>query len=155
MGRAQSKRTLKNSVSYVAASVVYINAGREGHLAVGDTVKIYRGPSEIGSVLITAVSKRSSSAQILQQTVSITMGDDAVIEKELPDEQPVVTVVQISQKDSAEVPASDRSSELSVSSTENIVSGRVSLQYIGTIAEDSRLNLNQPSGVLRLNIQNL
>ena len=155
VGRAQSKRTLKNSVSYVAASVVYINAGREGHLAVGDTVKIYRGPSEIGSVLITAVSKRSSSAQILQQTVSIAMGDDAVIEKELPDEQPVVTVAQIPQKDSAMVPATVRSTEQSVNSTENIVSGRVSLQYIGTIAEDSRLNLNQPSGVLRLNIQNL
>lgn len=154
-GNAQTRRTLKNSVSYVAASVVYINAGREGHLAVGDTVKIFRGQSQIGTVLITAVSKRSSSAQILQQVVSITLGDETVIEKELPDETPVVSVVQNSEEESDPVPSVKNVIEPAATSTENIVSGRVSLQYIGTIAEDSRLNLNQPSGVLRLNIQNL
>ncbi|MFZ4619400.1 MAG: hypothetical protein ACOYNS_02500 [Bacteroidota bacterium] len=155
---AQEKKELRYSVSYVAASVVYINSGREGNIAVGDTVKIFRERSQIGTVLITAVSKRSSSAQILNQVVSITMGDAAVLEKEVPVEPPPQSVVKRSEQDSAgtsvPVKADGKSSAVNAVD-ENIVTGRASIQYIGTLAEDSRLNLSQPSGVLRLNIQNL
>ncbi len=155
---SQEKKELRYSVSYVAASVVYINSGREGNIAVGDTVKIFREKSQIGTVIVTAVSKKSSSAQILSQIVSISMGDAAVLEKETPAEQPVTSSVIKSDQDTIRSSSAARSSDkinVNISSNENIVTGRASVQYIGTLAEDSRLNLSQPSGALRLNIQNL
>jgi hypothetical protein len=153
---AQELTELRYGVSYVAASVVYINAGREGNIAVGDTVTIFRGSGQIGTVLVTAVSKRSSAAQVLTQSAPIAAGDGAVLFKAVEKKETAVVltlsadnvVIDSAASTSAPVPAA-------VAPTENIVSGRVSLQYLGTLAEISALNLSQPSTVLRLNVQNL
>lgn len=160
VSRAQERTVLKNSVSYVAASVVYINGGREGHIAVGDTLIISRASVRIGSVIITAVSKRSSASQVIAQTVPIIAGDDAVIEKVVEiasSPAPSVVVVQDSASgaNTASVPRSGPSAGTPASLTENIVSGRAGLQYIGNLAEDSRLNISQPSLNLRMSVQNL
>ncbi|NUN71319.1 MAG: hypothetical protein HUU02_16600 [Bacteroidetes bacterium] len=156
-GDAQSITELRSAVSYVAASTVYISAGREAGLAAGDTVRIFRNGERIGSVLITAVSKRSASASVITQTLQITAGDAAIIEK--PVVLPAAPVVP-----AAVTPRQDTSVRggvrlpvhtTEVPRTENIVSGRAGIQYIGALAEDPKLNLSQPSVLLRLNIQNL
>ncbi|MFA6540997.1 MAG: hypothetical protein WCT99_05280 [Bacteroidota bacterium] len=151
---SQEKSVLRYSVSYVAASVVYIGAGRDGNIAVGDTVKIYRDSSQIGVVVVSAVSKKSSSTRIISQLRPIAAGDGAVLEK-------VVAVEQKSKEARPVLPDSAAKSELPLqrspvkNTDENSVTGRIGLQYSGALAEDSRLNLSQPSVLLRLNIQNL
>lgn len=152
----QEKKELRNSVSYVAASVVYINAGREGNLSVGDTLKVFRSASQIGTIVISAVSKKSSSAQIISQTVQIAMGDVAVIEKIVEVEPVKTSSKKFSEESDTSVSKKIVPDEALIQKNDvNIVTGRVSLQYIGALAEDSRLNLSQPSVLMRLNIQNL
>lgn len=155
MAVAQEMIELHYAVSYIAASIVYINAGREGNIAVGDTAKVYRSAAQIGIAVVSAVSKKSSSAQILSQRVPINVGDDVVIRKmvETPDVQNIA--VRSARKDS--VTRKSMKIPLATPSTNdvNIVSGRVGIQYIGALAEDSRLNLSQPSVLVRASVQNL
>jgi hypothetical protein len=155
MVTAQEKSVLRYTVSYVAASTVYINSGREGNIAVGDTVKIYHSAANIGTVVVTAVSKRSSAAQIVAQSTPIAAGDEAVLEK-------LIVQEERPPQNTAALPLPDTSISnmkipvpLSSKRDENIISGRVGVQYLGTLAEDSKLNLSQPSVLLRLNVQNL
>lgn len=152
---AQSVTELRYAVSYVAASTVYINAGREGNLAVGDTVTIVRGAERIGSVVIAAVSKRSSSASIITQSLPIIAGDAAVIEKVVNAPPPPPPVIALDVKDTMSSAVSVPLIPPSSAREENIVSGRAGIQYIGALAEDPKLNLSQPSVLLRLNVQNL
>ncbi|MFA6467988.1 MAG: hypothetical protein WCW35_03755 [Bacteroidota bacterium] len=153
---AQDRTVLRYGVSYVAASVIYINAGREGHIAVGDSVTIYHASVRVGSCVVTAISKKSSAAQIISQSVPITAGDEAVLEKVIPEEVQLPATSIAIRRDSATVlSTSHQPAHQQHGNDENIVTGRVGLQYIGTLAEDSRLNLSQPSILLRLNVHNL
>lgn len=156
----QEMKDVKGAVTYVAASVAYVNAGREAGMAVGDTVQIFRGTNRIGSIVIAAISKHSSSGQITEQLVSIIAGDQAVIRKPVP-VTPNTAATNLPVKDSSAANGAEpavRTAARSRSSSapdENIVTGRVSVQYIGALTEDSRLNMSQPGVALRLNVQNL
>lgn len=153
---AQTMEELRYAVSYIAASTVYINAGREGNLAVGDTVSVFRADQQIGTLLIAAVSRRSASASILHQSIPISIGDAAVIRKPVQEitapEPPVALRPADTLRPSAAGNAAGPESSMK---RENIVSGRAGVQYIGALADDARLNLSQPSVLLRLNVQNL
>ena len=81
---SQERKEYHYSISYVAASTVYIAAGYEQRIDVGDTLKIFRDSKEIGSVAVTAVARRTSVAQILVQHIPFVVGDDAVIMKDIP-----------------------------------------------------------------------
>lgn len=151
----QGKKELQYSVSYVAASVVYINAGREGSIAVGDTLTIYHEQVQIGTVLVTAVSKKSSASQILSQSFPIVAGDEARIVKIVEIPQTEIVLVKKSETDSTSKIVSTPMRVLQTGNDENEVTGRIGLQYSGVLAEDSRLNLNQPSVMGRINIRNL
>ena len=151
---AQEPETLRYSVSYVAASVVYINSGREGHIAVGDTIRIYRSSVPVCTVVITAVSRRSSSASIVAETLPARTGDEAVLVKVVPkpaEKTPTPAVVNGTEKRSPSV----RSAISTTSVEENIVSGRVGIQYFGISSGDSRMDVSQPSLLLRTSIDNL
>ncbi|MFA6439931.1 MAG: hypothetical protein WCX28_11525 [Bacteriovoracaceae bacterium] len=152
---AQEKHELHFTVSYVAASVVYINSGREGNIAVGDTVSIQHASVRIGVVVVTAVSKKSSAAQIVSQTTSIAAGDEAVLVKIIEKEESPFAAVKKNEPDTLSGKSAILVLPVTATMNENLVTGRAGLQYIGTLAEDSRLNLSQPSVVLRLNIQNV
>ena len=158
-GNSQTKKELRFAISYVASSVVYIDAGRERRIEVGDTLKIYNAGKEIGSVAVTAVSRRSSAAQIVSQKSPFSVGNEAVIVKEIVEtiagnEQAKTDTAASVKRDSSgasmKIPA-----VVIVQSTENIVSGRVGVQYNSITAENSRFNVSQPSTVLRLDVQNL
>jgi hypothetical protein len=153
---AQQKKLIRCKISYVAASVVYVDAGRDSSLAVGDTLHIYKGLKEIGQVEVTAVSSKSSAAKIISQSEMITSGNEARIAKIIFDSK------------SADVPSLNGKNESTQSKTtvingrktvsdsdENIVTGRIGIQYSGVFAENSRLNVSQPASLLRLSVQNL
>jgi hypothetical protein len=152
---AQQKQTIRCSVSYVATSVIYFDAGRENNLAAGDTMLVSRNNSTIGKVIITAVSKRSSAAQVVAQTVPIKIGDDGFIEKEIYPTISETKTDTVTSDTVAPVQASVKGKSTAAPLTENIISGRIGLQYSGVSTGNSRFNLSQPSVVFRMDVQHL
>ncbi len=153
---AQGKKEYRYAVSYVSASVVYVDAGREQHIAIGDTLRITRSGKILGAATVTAVSVHSCAAQPQTQQQAFAVGDSALIVKPIPVERPHAAV--IAAKDSASaanIAPEPRGAVATPSRTENIVSGRFGLQYAGVIAEDSRFNYSQPSALFRLDIANV
>ena len=151
---SQERKESHFSISYVAASTVYVAAGYEQRIDVGDTLKIFRDSKEIGNVAVTAVARRTSVAQILVQHIPFVVGDDAVIMKTFL-YQPSDTLT-IMKGDT--IHASDGASPVvrqDKTSIDNIVSGRVALQFNEVVANDSHYNLSQPAALFRLNIHNL
>ena len=153
---AQGKKEYRYAVSYVSASVVYIDAGREQRIAIGDTLRILRSGKIIGSVTVSAVSIHSCAAQPQSPQQVFAIGDSAAIEKNIPIEktQPSTSAI----KDSASAPhsaAQSRGAVVVPSGSDNIVSGRFGLQYSGISAEDSRFNYSQPSALFRLDVANV
>jgi hypothetical protein len=144
---------IRASVSYISSSVVYLDAGRDAGFAVGDTVDILKNQKTIATILITAVSRKSSSAQILTGEGSITVGDVGISKKNfiVPTKAVPVTVA----KESTNTVVKSIPQSASIEQTEDVITGRASLQYTGVSAEDSRFNLSQPAPMLRLNILNI
>jgi hypothetical protein len=153
--RGLEAKELRFSVSYLAAAVIYLDGGREQYLRTGDTLKIFHDGAEIGSVVITAVSRRSSAAQVLQQKTAFVVGDSAVIMKDIAVPEPARTSAEVVDSAGTSSKKALPSVQQPARPTENIVSGRAAIQYNGIIAEDSRFNLQQPSALLRLDVQNL
>ncbi|MBI2427622.1 MAG: hypothetical protein HYV29_02255 [Ignavibacteriales bacterium] len=152
---AQQKQIIRCSVSYVAASVIYFDAGRENGIAAGDTLNVERNGSVIGKVVITAVSKRSSAAQIISQVQSISVGDAGSIEKILPETISSAAIDTLKSATAAPIQTPVQMKKSESPATENIISGRVGLQYSGVTTNDSRFNLSQPSVVFRMDVQRL
>lgn len=155
--RAQQRRELTSVVTYVTPTIIYINGGKQENFAVGDTLAVTRKNETIGRAVITAISKKSSAAQIIQQQISIVVNDVVSTVKEILEPQQAVNDLTgqtvASSKNispSAIVPVVPPAIR-----TDNLVSGRVGVQYSGVLASDSRFNLSQPSTTLRLDVQNL
>jgi hypothetical protein len=151
---SQERKEHHYPVSYAAASAVYIAAGYEQHVDVGDTLKIFRDSKEIGNVAVTAVARRTSVAKILAQQIPFVVGDDAVLMKEFPLQRN--DTLAILKNDTTHTSESvNPVVRLEKTKSDNLVSGRVALQLNEVIANDSRYNLTQPAALFRLNIQNL
>ncbi len=160
---AQKKKEVRSVISYISASVVYVDAGREQRILVGDTLAIVRGDKTLGAVTVTAVSNRSCAVLVLTQQSAFAIGDAAVIEKVVEAGAPAVMTT-------AAIPVSDPKSVVSVAakpepqlpatgsrqpSTINIVSGRLGIQYAGVHGDDARFDLRQPSALFRLDVANM
>ena len=154
---AQEKRELVFRVSYVSATTIYLAAGRDDSLAIGDTMIVEHEGSKICSVVAIAVSKHSTASQIVSGKGPVLVGDTVRISKVFAIPEPL--------KESGaklQVPATHESSVGGArpetrrgDPAENIVSGRVAMQYSGVSAEDSRFNLSQPSALTRIEISRL
>ncbi len=151
---SQDRREHHYSISYVAASTVYVAAGYEQHMEIGDTLKILRESKEIGSVAVTAVARRTSVADILLQTIPFVVGDDVLLIKQFP--QLLRDTLSTKMNDTA------RASEVlnpavltEKAKSEDAVSGRLALQINEVIANDSHYNLTQPAALFQLSIHNL
>ena len=154
---AQVRKLLAFPVTYVSSTAVYISAGSQDSLAVGDTLTIIHASKVICRVVAVALSRRSTAAQIIWGTDSVTVGDMATITKILAAaEEPRRDTISVLLKNPLQ-PAPQRESwrAADVSPAENIVSGRIALQYSGVLAEDSRFNISQPSMLMRLDVERL
>ncbi len=153
---ARSDEKIRASVSYISASVVYLDAGRDAGFAIGDTVDIQKNQKTIAIIIITAVSRKSSSAQILFGEGSISIGDVGFSKKNIIVQPPTPQIVPTTVfKESTNTVVRSMPKIVPIEKNENIITGRTSLQYSGMLAEDSRFNLSQPAPLLRLNIRNL
>jgi hypothetical protein len=154
--RAQGKIEYRYAVSYLSASIVYIDAGRAQQIAIGDTMRIVRKETELGTVVVTAVSNHSSAAQMIVRRVPFAVGDSAVVVKPAPAEAPASSGVEKQQAPA--VPQSMPQNSITAfpqTPRENLVSGRIGIQYSGISADDTRLNLSQPSALFRLDVGNV
>lgn len=149
----QEKQTIRCKVTYIAASVIYLDAGREEHVAIGDTLQILRKGKPMAKVLVTAVSKHSSAAQVLSQDSPVAIADEGVVQKELLVQEIKKDTANLQQATEA-IPAAQFSAAV-IPSNKNLVSGRVGIQYSGVTANDNRFNLNQPSVIVRLDVRNI
>jgi len=151
---SQEKKEYRFEVSYVAASTVYIAAGSDQEIGVGDTLAIVHDSASIGRVAVTAVARRTSIAQILVQQRPFAVGDNAVIVKAVI--QPSNGTAAAIKKDTArsQEPAASASIQ-KIYPAENIVSGRIALQLNELVAADSKYNLTQPAVLFRFGIHNL
>jgi hypothetical protein len=152
---AQQKDTVQCSISYIAASTVYVDAGRERHIAVGDTLSIVRSQKEIGVIVVIAVSGASSAANIVAQHVPFAVGDKAIAHfiSDRGESRKVLSKSPDTSKTThrPEILPQQRQT----TQGENVVSGRIAIQYNAIFAEESRFNVNQPAASVRLNIGNL
>jgi hypothetical protein len=152
---AQEKKEIQCSISYMAASSVYIDAGREQHIVVGDTLRVVRSQKEVGIIVVTAVARVSSAASIVAQELPFVVGDQAVAQ---------LMVVHVGSENSrgdnldsakSTIRQNPREEEIAIAKPENVLSGRVAIQYNAIFAEESKFNLYQPAASVRLNIGNL
>ncbi|HLP16632.1 MAG TPA: hypothetical protein VK470_10265, partial [Bacteroidota bacterium] len=72
---------MRFKITYLAATVLYIDGGRDHHLSMDDTLRVERNGKTLGTIKVTAVSRQSSAAVTLTQAVPFVVGDAAVILK--------------------------------------------------------------------------
>ncbi len=143
----EEKQRITGAVTYISGSSIYVDAGREKGLAVGDRLTILRRSIPLGRGVVIAVSSNSSASQLLPPADSVAVGDSAIVFKIVP-LQPVQPAV-------ARPAAAARGKANAAESDGMIVHGRVGLQYAGAGALDSRLDFSQPSVLLRLDLSKM
>jgi len=144
-------------VSYVSSSIVYISAGRDDSLSVGDTLVMHHRNSIVGSVVVFAVSRHSTASRLAGGNGPVLVGDTASIIKTFvnPPAAPTDTSSGAPQMIRRSPRLEEENRRANREPDENIVSGRVAIQYSGVIAEDSRYNLSQPSALTRIEVARL
>ncbi len=139
-----SGKRISAAVTYVTPGTVYINAGTGSGLATGDTLTVLHAATPVGRVVISAVSTTSSAATPVGAPFAATIGDTVYVMKSVESLPPPVPVR-----------AAARSTERRPAPTENIVTGRVAVQYAGAGVFASAMDFSQPAVLLRLGIDRL
>ena len=154
---SQTSKELFFPVSYVSSTTVYINGGRDDSLAVGDTLAIHRRGSLICRVAAYAVSRHSTASRIVEGKGPVLLGDTASIAKSFfvppPTHADSTQTEPITGQRVTSLQQDNRRTTREPS--ENVVSGRIAVQYSAVSAEDSRYNLSQPSALTRLEVAKL
>lgn len=154
---AQERKDFVFPVSYVSSQTIYISAGRDDSLAVGDTLTIVRNSTAVCRLVAIAVSRHSTAAQPVWGKGPVVVGDSATISKITysANRERRDTISALLKPPHAEKAVSGESRRTADVPRGNIVSGRLALQYSGLLAEDSRFNLSQPSSLIRLEVGRL
>ncbi len=142
LGQAPTLRRIGASVTYVTPGTVYIGAGSKAGLQTGDTLTVVHGVAASGQIVITAISSTSSAASLIDAAAAVAIGDSVFILKPAPVETPAP-------------PATATAERVGSVSNDNIVSGRVAMQYAGAGVFGKALDFSQPALLLRLGIDRL
>jgi hypothetical protein len=131
-------------ITYVSSGAFYMDAGRTRQIAAGDTAVVAKGATGGVVGVVGAVSSSSSVVNIVRGTAPLSIGDSAVVEKDV---------------DIQEAKASEPQGRLSARNPgrpeSNDVSGRFALQYGAAGQSGQPLDFSQPSAILRLDVQRL
>ena len=152
-GDAGQGRSIRCRVTYFTSAQIYFDGGKEEGLSVGDTLVIARGDTGVGTAVITAISTHSSVGHPFVFRVPPRIGDTGSFLKEGTAQAPPSPESDSSAAASALPPPSPPDVERKPG--ENVLAGRVAFQYNGQVAEDSRLNINQPSLYAHVKLENL
>jgi hypothetical protein len=146
-------RSIRCRISYCTPAHIYVDAGSGEGLAIGDTLVIARNETSVGSAVITAIASHSSVCRPLVAHTPPRIGDVGTILKDV-----IAAVSALAPGDSATVTFSNPPAvppAVVKLARENVLVGRVALQYTGQMAEDTRLNINQPSLVAQIRLENV
>ena len=155
MASPQRTDGVRMQVTYVTAEQVYFNAGEEEGVSPGDTVAVYRLTTELGRVVIAQVAGHSSVARFSAAKISCVAGDIGIlVRKGSITANPLVTKVDTSAGPNPTI-ESVVSGVPPSAPVENTIHGRVALQYIGEVADDSRLNIQEPGLSANIVVGNL
>ncbi len=152
--RSQVRSGIRCSISYVAASAVYITAGREQGLTAGDTLRVVRSADTIGTLMVLAVSRVSSAASVLEHRLPLAVGDSVIgTQLNVLSKPPIADA----ERDTTGLREEQWSGQASAVTPvcENVISGRIVAQYNAILAEETKFNLNQPAVSLWFNVMNL
>jgi hypothetical protein len=151
-GSAQ-ERALRCRVTYCTSLQIYLDAGTADGLVVGDTLAITRGDTSVCAVSVSALASHSSVCRFTSKAIAPRIGDIATARKTgtLPRDVMVPPMDSVRSPEIILSPAS-RTPALPA---ENVLGGRIALQYLGQIAEDKRLNINQPALSAQVRLDNL
>ena len=72
---AQAGDAAVAELTYVSTEGVYLNAGSDIGLRLGDTLEVRRGDRTIATVVINNISSKSAAAVVLAQTEAVQPGD--------------------------------------------------------------------------------
>jgi hypothetical protein len=156
---AQEKRTVGAAVNYISSGSVYLDAGREKGLAQGDTVILRRGNSLRGTGVIIAVSSSSSAIHLITPGTAdaankVALGDSAFVTKNVVLQAPEPLLVAAQPiKQTADL--REGGPRASAGPLNNIISGRVALQYAQAGMPGGAPDFSQPSLYTRLNVGRL
>ncbi len=71
----QSRRLVRARVKYISAEAVYVDAGREDGLAIGDTLKVVRRRRLVALLVVEHLASRSAACRVLRRGGRIRVGD--------------------------------------------------------------------------------
>ena len=94
-GQKKEAKNIGAVVTYVSSGSIYIDAGRDRWVAVGDTLTVIRASAPRAVVVVTTISSGSSAARVLSQKDAIAIGDSAFIQKQILDETPVEMALHV------------------------------------------------------------
>lgn len=149
---AQQTKQVQSTIAYISGATIYINAGRLADVVPGDTARVFRADTVIGSVVVTAIADSSSAAKVAAHLKPFAIGDAVVFRIPVKRKTHEASAIELSGARNS--PAS-KSRSLPPSPRENVLSGRIALQYNMIAAEDAALNLSQPAAVVQMNVANL
>jgi hypothetical protein len=152
--RAQESGNISLTVTYVTSRQVYFDAGTEAGVTVGDTVVLSRSGQGMGDAVITAVASHSSVGRMLNPQAGIKNGDRGTITRDTKGKELQTHIPEVVIGSNNAIPPASNETPVT-RETENILSGRVGLQFTGEWADDSRLNVAQPAAVANLHVANL
>ena len=145
-GGTEAKQ-IEAEVTYISSEAIYINAGTDYGLAVGDSLAVVRSGNKMGWLKITNVSSKSSAAVLLSAEAAIRVGDYVAIEYEI--------VAEPAAADSAR-PIPNESIKRDKKSNENQLRGTVTIEQVAYQDQSgSQRNWYQSGLGLRLRMDNI
>jgi hypothetical protein len=151
--RAQQSAVIQLTVTYVTTKQVYFDAGSERGVAVGDTVLLSPSSQTPETAVITAVASNSSVGRMVNPKGGTKIGDRGCIAKATAESTLGILVPVPVVRDSSTLPSPFGSG--AVPEPENVLTGRIGVQYTGEWADDSRLNVAQPAALAYLRLRNM
>jgi hypothetical protein len=133
-----------STISYISGSTIYIAAGRQRGLAVGDTAVVWQKGIPGPRAVIAAVSSSSSSAQLTGVGQPVSIGDSVVVEKSVLPEESLVQSTTTSM-----------GPRTVTGMTGPTVHGRAAVQFVGGGPTNGSWTFAQPSVLLHLQIERL
>lgn len=77
--QARAQKTNAATITYISAEAIYINAGTNSGIQVGDSLVIRRGKKTIGVVIIKHVSSQSSAGELAGKESTVKVGDSVIL----------------------------------------------------------------------------
>jgi hypothetical protein len=138
-------------VSYLAGTTVYVDAGRDDGVSVGDTLRVLRARGVVATLQVTSVSGSGAACRSIDATTSVAVGDVVLFSSAFPNAPIDGSLIAPAETPSAAAPVPRRSSK---------VRGRVGARWLLVhTAEDAGVaatsDLAQPSLDVKLDATNL